>query len=71
MRIISTVTVKGRAVPLEEEMATHSSTVAWKIPWTEEPDGLQRSLTGCISKDAVSLSSGIPSAMFLTPTPAP
>ena len=26
--------------PLEEEMATHSSTVAWKIPWTEEPGGL-------------------------------
>ena len=27
--------------PLEEEMATHSSTLAWEIPWTEEPDGLQ------------------------------
>ena len=27
--------------PLEEEMATHSSIVAWKIPWTEEPGGLQ------------------------------
>ena len=27
--------------PLEEEMATHSSLVAWKIPWTEEPGGLQ------------------------------
>ena len=26
--------------PLEKEMATHSSTLAWKIPWTEEPDGL-------------------------------
>ena len=26
--------------PLEKEMATHSSTVAWEIPWTEEPDGL-------------------------------
>ena len=26
---------------LEEEMATHSSTLAWKIPWTEEPGGLQ------------------------------
>ena len=26
---------------LEKEMATHSSTLAWKIPWTEEPDGLQ------------------------------
>ena len=27
--------------PLEKEMATHSSFCAWKIPWTEEPDGLQ------------------------------
>ena len=27
--------------PLEEEMATHSSIVAWEIPWTEEPGGLQ------------------------------
>ena len=26
---------------LEEEMATHSSILAWKIPWTEEPGGLQ------------------------------
>ena len=27
--------------PLEQEMATHSSTIAWKIPWTEEPGRLQ------------------------------
>ena len=27
--------------PLEKEMAIHSSTLAWKIPWTEEPGGLQ------------------------------
>jgi len=27
--------------PLVKEMATHSSTLAWKIPWTEEPCGLQ------------------------------
>ena len=27
--------------PLEKEMATHSSTFAWRIPWTEEPAGLQ------------------------------
>ena len=26
---------------LEKEMATHSSTLAWRIPWTEEPGGLQ------------------------------
>ena len=27
--------------PLEEEMATHSSVLAWRIPWTEEPGGPQ------------------------------
>ena len=27
--------------PLEKKMVTHSSTLAWKIPWTEEPGGLQ------------------------------
>ena len=27
--------------PLEEGMATHSSIVAWRIPWTEQPGGLQ------------------------------
>ena len=31
----------GREDPLEEEMATHSSTLAWDIPWTEEPGRLQ------------------------------
>ena len=30
-----------REVPLEEGMATHSSILAWRIPWTEEPEGLQ------------------------------
>ena len=32
---------QGREDPLEEEMATLSSILAWKIPWTEEPGGLQ------------------------------
>ena len=27
--------------PLEKEMATHSRILAWEIPWTQEPDGLQ------------------------------
>ena len=31
----------GQQDPLEKEMATHSSILAWKIPWTEEPGGLQ------------------------------
>ena len=31
----------GQENPLEKEIATHSSILAWRIPWTEEPDGLQ------------------------------
>ena len=31
----------GREDPLENEMATHSSVLAWEIPWTEEPGRLQ------------------------------
>ena len=31
----------GQEDPLEKEMAIHSSTIVWKIPWTEEPDRLQ------------------------------
>ena len=31
----------GREDPLEKEMATQSSTLAWRIPWTEEPGRLQ------------------------------
>ena len=30
----------GKDDPLEEEMATHSSILAWRIPWTKEPSGL-------------------------------
>ena len=30
----------GKEGPLEKEMATHPSTAAWEIPWTEEPGGL-------------------------------
>ena len=31
----------GQKNPLEKEIATHSGTLAWKIPWTEEPGRLQ------------------------------
>ena len=31
----------GREDPLKKEMANYSSIFAWRIPWTEEPDGLQ------------------------------
>ena len=39
----------GREDPLEEEMATHSNILAWKIPWTEEPVGY--SPWGCKESD--------------------
>ena len=31
----------GQEDPLKKEMATHSNILAWTIPWTEEPEGLQ------------------------------
>ena len=33
--------IPGSEDPPEKEMATHSSILAWRIPWTEEPGGLQ------------------------------
>ena len=39
----------GREDPLEKETATHSSILAWKIPWTEEPHRLQS--VGCKESD--------------------
>ena len=40
----------GEEDPLEKEMATHSSILAWKIPWTEDPGGLY-SPWGCKESD--------------------
>ena len=37
---VKSLPAMGREDPLEKEMATHSSILAWKIPWTEEPGGL-------------------------------
>ena len=39
--------------PLEKEMATHSSTLAWKIPWMEEPDSLQSMGSQRVGHDGV------------------
>ena len=38
---VMSVPFLGWEDPLEEEMATHSSILAWEIPWTDEPGGLQ------------------------------
>ena len=37
--------------PLEEETATHSSILAWRIPWTEEPGGLQSMVSQRVGHD--------------------
>ena len=44
----------GQEDPVEKEMATHSRTLAWKIPWTEEPGRLQSmgSLCSVVSDSA-------------------
>ena len=41
--------------PLEKEMATHSSILAWRIPWTEEPGGLQSMGSQRVGHDQVTL----------------
>ena len=41
----------GREDSLEEEMATHSSILAWKVPWIEEPGGLQSMESQRVSYD--------------------
>ena len=47
----------GQEDPLEKEMATHSSILAWRIPWTEEPGGLQSTGSQRVGHDrATSLS---------------
>ena len=43
----------GQKDPLDKEMATHSSIVVWKIPWTEEPGGLQSTGTQRVGHDRV------------------
>ena len=47
--------------PLEKEMAPHSSTLAWKIPWTEEPGGLQSTGSQRVGHDWVTSLHSIPS----------
>ena len=39
--------------PLKKEKATHSSVLAWEIPWTEEPGGLQSMGSQCVGHDLV------------------
>ena len=43
----------GHEDPLEKEMATHSSILAWRIPWMEEPGGLQSTESQRVGHDRV------------------
>ena len=45
------VLTSGQGDPLEKGMATHSSILAWRVPWTEEPSRLQRSPWGRTKSD--------------------
>ena len=45
--------IPGWEDPLEKEMATHSSVLAWEIPWTEEPGGLQSTGWQRVRRDLV------------------
>ena len=58
----------GQKDPLEKEMAPHSSTIAWKIPWTEEPGKLQSrgsQRVGCKAFHCLSLASSSASDSLL------
>ena len=50
-RRLSVGSILGQEDPLEEEMVTHSSILAWRIPWTEEPGGLQSDVVARIGHD--------------------
>ena len=41
----------GQEDPSEKEMATHSSILAWEVPWTEEPGGLQSTGSHAVGHD--------------------
>ena len=48
----------GGEDPVEEEIATHSSILAWKTPWTEEPGGLQSTGSQRVRDDGVTKQAG-------------
>ena len=54
----------GEEDPLEKEMATHSSTLAWKTPWMEEPGGLQSIESQRVGNDWATLLSLSPWTFF-------
>ena len=51
--------------PLEKEMATHSSILAWEIPWTEEPSGLESMGSQRVRNDLVTKQEKYSNILFL------
>ena len=58
----------GQEDLLEKEMATHSSILAWRIPWTEEPGGLQCMASKRVRHDGSNLAHSCKHESFLSPT---
>ena len=61
----------GQEDPLEKEMATHSNILAWRVPWTEEPGGLQsmglqKSQTRLKQLSLFLLSQGLHTSLFFS-----
>ena len=63
-----TGSILGQENPMREEMATHSSILAWRISWTEEPSGLQSMGSQPLSALASSVSGSEGSAVTKGPT---
>ena len=59
----------GQEDPLEKEVATHSSILAWRIPWTEEPGGLQSMGSQRVRHDWATSLTLLTNSMSHTPTP--
>ena len=55
----------GQEDPLEEGMTTHSSVLAWRIPWTEEPDGLQSTGSHRVGHDLLTHTPSLAHTAFL------
>ena len=60
--------IPGQEDPLKKEMATHSSILAWKIPWTKEPGGLQSMGSQRVRLDVVTEHAGTQTRRISYPT---
>ena len=58
----------GRQVPLKEEIANHSSILAWRFPWTEEPGALQSIALQRVTHDSLSFMTEHSTAQHILPT---